>query len=235
MTPARLNLQAIDASLCAVQADFGRINRTLAMPRDPMTDEVRANMLAGYRFVDEALARGLDAFGLGQSGWLLELNTLVLCGTDEAKRREFEPHIAATARHFYGHDGDGVGAFIGWLERHRADSVWRRAAGAYIHILSQPQLYLEGNHRTGALIMSYILAREGQPPFVLSVGNARAYFDPSSLIKATHRDGLGLLLRMPKLKKRLAALIKNHAGERFLVASTAGAWRASADQANGRV
>ncbi len=221
MGPLRLNLPAIDASLREVQADFDRVNRTLSAPRDPMTDEVRENMLSGYRGVDEALAQGLDAFGRGHSAWLLELNTRVLCGTDETRREEFAPHIEATARYFYQDHGAGVGAFIEWLERHAGDSVWRRAAGAYIHILSRPQLFIEGNHRAGALIMSYILAREGQPPFVLSVENAKAYFDPSSLVKESHRDSLTLLIRTPKLKKRFAALLKNHASGGYLISGPA--------------
>jgi hypothetical protein len=33
--------------------------------------------------------------------------------------------------------------------------------------------------------MSYILAREGRPPFVLTAENARAYLDPSTLITET--------------------------------------------------
>ena len=60
----RLNLPLIASSLQQVQADFERINRTLSAPRDPMTDEVRENMLAGYRCVDDALAQGLDLFAL---------------------------------------------------------------------------------------------------------------------------------------------------------------------------
>jgi hypothetical protein len=33
--------------------------------------------------------------------------------------------------------------------------------------------------------MSYILVSEGKPPFVLTVENAAAYFDPSSVIRDT--------------------------------------------------
>jgi len=43
------------------------------------------------------------------------------------------------------------------------------------------------SHRTGVLVMSYILAREGRPPFVLTVENAKAYFDPSTLIIKTRK------------------------------------------------
>ncbi len=168
-----------------------------------MTDEVRTNMMAGYRYVDDALAQAFDFFAIGNSSALLELNTLVLCGTDQDKREHFARHIAITERRFYEQDRPGIGALMEWLQRHNGDDVWTRAAGAYIHILSEPQLYVEGNHRTGALIMSYMLAREGWPPFVLSVANAKAYFDPSNLVKGTNRRSLGMLIRHPKAQKVL--------------------------------
>jgi hypothetical protein len=211
----RLNLKAIDASLSAVQADFDRINRTLSTPRDPMTDMVRRNMMDGYRMVDDALASGLDPFEVGHSQWLLELNTCVLCGQDVERRREFSIHIASTEQHFYEQDG-----VMEWLAHHRDDNVWFRAAGVYVYILSQPQLYIEGNHRTGSLIMSYILAREGQPPFVLSIENAKAYFDPSTLVKDARKHSLGMLFTMPKLKKRLARLLEDNGAPDYLVPAT---------------
>jgi hypothetical protein len=216
----RLNLKAIDASLSAVQADFDRINRTLSTPRDPMTDMVRRNMMDGYRMVDDALASGLDPFEVGHSQWLLELNTCVLCGQDVERRREFSIHIASTERHFYEQDGAGIGGLMEWLAHHRDDNVWFRAAGVYVYILSRPQLYIEGNHRTGSLIMSYILAREGQPPFVLSIENAKAYFDPSTLVKDARKHSLGMLFTMPKLKKRLARLLKGNGAPEYLVPAT---------------
>jgi hypothetical protein len=213
----RLDLEAIEASLRAVQADFPRINETLTTPRDPMTDEVRANMMAGYRGVDEALAQGLDLFELGSSSGLLELNTLVLCGTETDRRKAFARHIEITRERFYRNKEGGISALMDWMKQHKDKDVWKRAAGAYIHILSRPQLYVEGNHRTGALVMSYILAREGRPPFVLSVANAKAYFDPSSLVKETKKHSLGMLIRLPKLKKRLARLLRENGEKGYLL------------------
>ena len=49
---------------------------------------------------------------------------------------------------------------------------------------------LEGNRRTGALIISYMLAREGRPPFVLTQDDARGFLNPSSVIKNSRRQGL---------------------------------------------
>ena len=72
-------------------------------------------------------------------------------------------------------------------------------------------MFFEGNDRTGALVMSYILAKEGYPPFVLTAANAKAYFESSALIKKLPRNGLANLFRLPRLKTRIAGLLKDQA------------------------
>jgi hypothetical protein len=148
MGASRLNLPQIESALRAVQTNFARINATLSAQCDAMSDEVRANMMAGYRCIDDALANGVDLFELGSSRRLLELNILVLCGVDEEKRKDFARHIAWTEQRFYQQEGGGIGALMEWLQRHNGGDVWTRAASVYIHILSRPELYVEGNHRT---------------------------------------------------------------------------------------
>lgn len=218
----RLNLAAIEASLRAVQADFERINRLLEDRRDPMDDAVVANMMAGYRSVDRAITDGIDLFAMGHLKHLLELNALVLCGTDTAERLNADVHLRATERRFYEQEEGGIRDIVEWCDLHRGESVWKRAAGVYIRILSEPQLFIEGNHRTGALIMSYLLAREGRPPFVLSVDNARAYFDPSSLVKKIKKRSIRMLFKLPGLKQALADLLHDGADRHYLVDGEAG-------------
>ncbi len=207
--PRRLNLDAIEASLRAVQADFDAINASLTISRDPLTDEVVERLMLGYAYVDRLLARRIDAFELGNSPFLLELNYLVLCGTDAAIRLDCRQVLELTQQRFYTASGGGIEGLVNWLQARKGDAAWKQAAGAYVYILSQPQLYFEGNHRTGALVMSYLLARNGRPPFVLSVDNAKAYFDPSTLVKNARKHTLQLLLARPKLVKRFAAILKN--------------------------
>ena len=112
----------------------------------------------------------------------------------------------------------GIRDLVEWYAGHRDQSAWNRAAGIYVRILSKPQLFIEGNHRTGALVMSYILLRDGYPPFVLSVDNAAAYFDPSTVIRDTDKKSPAMLFRLPGIKSRLAQLLLDHADPGYLLA-----------------
>jgi len=213
----RFDLAAIERALRAVQRDFDRINATLDTPRDPLSDRVIANLLAGYAYLDTLLADGRHPLTLGNSRDLLQLNHLVLCGTDEADIQDSAKHLAETAARFYDTAGPGgIGELMSTLAAYRDEPVWRRAARAYIQVMSRPQLFIEGNHRTGALIMSAILAGDGKPPFVLTVKNAKAYFDPSTLAKDSRKRSLQLFWRRPKLCKRFAELLKSEADRGFL-------------------
>ena len=211
-----MDLAAIETSLRRVQWEFDRINQRLSARRDPLDGVVIDNMMAGYAFVDTLVADGIDLFALGSSKHLLELNALVLCGTSSARRLAYARHLEATERRFYEERQGGVGDLVEWYARHADESAWSRAAGAYTRILSKPQLFVEGNHRAGALVMSYILARDGEPPFVLSVENAGAYFDPSAVIRNTAKNSAAMLFRLPGIRKRLAALLREHSDCRHL-------------------
>lgn len=217
MADGRIDLAAVEGSLRALQAEFPRINEFLKSPRDRLDDEVILNLLGGYAYVDRAIADGIDLLALGNLRHLLELNTIVLCGDDPLARRLNARHIEATGQHFWEQSGGGVRDIVEWHERHRKETVWQRAAGVYIRILSEPQLYIEGNHRTGALVMSYLLVRDGKPPFVLTAENAKGYFDPSAVITKTRKSSLAMLFRMPKAKKYFGEYLKSHADARHLL------------------
>jgi hypothetical protein len=209
--PRRLDLVAIEQSLREVQRNFKAINRQLTTPRDPLSDQVLAHMMVGYRQVDALLAERTNPFALGNSRAVLELNFLVICGEDSRLREECAAALAATEERFYAKGDGGFESLVEWLALMNGESVWRRAAAAYIHVLSEPQLFLEGNHRTGALIMSWMLARQGKPPFVLSVENAKAYFDPSSVVKGLRKHSLRMVLSRPKMLKCFSKLLKGGA------------------------
>jgi hypothetical protein len=212
-----LNLPAIEESLRCVQRQLGRINQRLHAPRDPMGDDVVQNMVAGYAFVDALVAADVDLFAMGNLKYLLELNRIVLCGPSRVTRDEYARHMEATEQRFYEEQDGGIQDLVEWYVRHGAESAWRRAAGVYVRILSKPQLFIEGNHRTGALTMSYILIRDGEPPFVLTVENAAAYFEPSTVIRNTHKQSLAMLFRSRTIRERLAKVLSDHADRRYLL------------------
>jgi hypothetical protein len=222
MRKYHLNLTAIEQSLRDVQREFPQINALLRSRRDSMTDEVIENMMTGYAFVDRAVADNTDLLDPRYTAALLELNHTVLCGLDANTRREHRKHIQATAQRFYTQHEFNINDILRWHRDHAHESAWKRAAGVYVRILSQPQLYIEGNHRTGALIMSYILGRAGKAPFVLTVDNAKAYFDPSTLVKETTKTAATLLMKLPRMKTRFARFLQDHEEGQYLEACRPG-------------
>jgi hypothetical protein len=199
-----------------VHQEFARINHALSPPRDPMSDDAVTNMMAGYELVDALVADGIDLFAMGNLKYLLELNTTVLCGTDPAKREEYARHRQTTEQRFYEEQHGGIRDLVEWYEGRSGESPWMRAAGVYIRLLSRPQLFVEGNHRTGALAMSYVLVRDNEPPFVLTTENAAMYFDPSAVIQDTEKQGLAMLFRSPGLTRRVATFLLEHADRTYL-------------------
>jgi hypothetical protein len=83
-------------------------------------------------------------------------------------------------------------------------------------VLSQPQLYQEGNHRTGSLIASGILLQSGCPPFVLTHHNAIGYFNPSSEIKFTDKRSVGGKLRLPKYRREFRGFLQQNVSPKFV-------------------
>ena len=214
----RIDLIAVDASLRQLQLHFGAAVGDAVTARDPMDDRVVDNMLAGYAFVDALVADGVDVLAMGHHKHLLEMNTIVLCGTNADRRAQYTGHIEATERRFYEEREGGIQDLVEWYQTHERESVWDRAAGAYVRMLSKPQLFIEGNHRTGALLMSHILQRDGLPPFVLSVDSAADYFDPSTAVRDVDKNSPATIFRLSRVRERLAKLLQERSDPRYLLA-----------------
>ncbi len=209
--PRHLNLPVIDRTLVEVQTHFAALSERFLEKRDPFSDPVRENMLAGYALIDDYVARGVDLFSLPQVDLMLEVNATVLCGPDPLRRAEFAEHLAATEKRFFDNEEGGAKDLFNWYDEHRKESAWKRAAGVYVRLLSKPQLFIEGNHRSGSLIVSYLLLRDGLPPFVLTVDNAACYFNPSTVIRNLPKRGPKALFQLPKIKKKYAAFLEEQA------------------------
>ena len=141
----RLDLAAIERALREVQSRFAELSGHFTEQRDPFTDEVLQNVLDGYALIDDYVARDIDLFDLQQLNLMLEINATVLCGRDPARRLEFAQHLAATEEHFFNNVEGGIKDLFNWYCAYRSESVWKRAAGVYVRILSKPQLFIEGN------------------------------------------------------------------------------------------
>jgi len=211
-----LDLAHIEQSLREVQQDFARINQSLDVKREDMTNGLIQNLLSAYSYLDKLVDRFDDLFADRALEELLELNHLVLCGKDSNTRTEYYKHIVATQDKFY----KNLHWVKQWYYKHKKDSVYKRAAGVYVRILCQPQLFIEGNHRTGSLIASLELLRHGKPPFVLNKDNAVAYFNPSSVIKWKNRmNYMDRTFHIPGLKKKFGKFLEKHADQGYLLSS----------------
>lgn len=208
-TRTRLNIEAIRSSLIETQQNFDKINATLTVQRKAPSIQVIDNVVAGYAKIDEYIANDVDLFKIGNSPLILELNHIVLYQHANISIEEDKSQFKATKRHFYEAKHGGIGQLMEWLAIHQSSNVWRRAAGVFTHVLSQPQLFLEGNHRTGSLLMSYILMREGYAPFVLSYANAKHFFEPAEMIKKGRKKTFDEYYHLPKQTRKFAKLLRS--------------------------
>jgi prophage maintenance system killer protein len=173
------------------------------------TDDVIAHLLAGYRLINRFLEEKIDLFSMGHSNALLEINLTVLYGAiDSPEREQHRVQIKNTERHFYDAPQGGVQELMEFYQRLLVKDPIQQAAELYVQTLLQPQLFIEGNHRTGTLLMSYVLQRHGYPPFVLTPENAYAYFISTDIARY-RRNSLQIYFKRGALVKRVIALLNS--------------------------
>jgi len=182
----RLNLVKVEESLLSVKKDWKKIDdelehRGIGRKDHPFDDAIMFRMLNAYSYLDFLLQKEYNIFQLKNLSMMLELNHRVHYGEDYKMRFEYNRAMQAASDKFY----EGVPIIQKWYEKHlkRREDPRKVASEIYVGIVGRPQLFVEGNHRTGSLIASWIDMRDGQPPFVLSPENAIDYFEPSHKIK----------------------------------------------------
>lgn len=216
----RLDLQAIGAALGQVEQDWPRIDSELQRlhigRKDPFSAFLCHNMLSAYAYLDDLLVAHVAPAAKDGIEHMLALNNRVHYGTDRQLMAEFAPAIAANAEKFYA-NVEPIAAWI-WKHATKGDHPYKVAAETYVSILGRPQLFVEGNHRTGSLIASWINLNAGYPPFVLSVDNAVAYFAPSAEIKwfADKSTWRGRA-RLPKYRRRFRQFWESHLDSRYVL------------------
>lgn len=183
----RLNLVKVEETLRSVKKDWKRIDdeldrRKIGRKDHPFDNILMERMMCAYSYMDHLLRKEHDIFQLQHLSKMLELNHLVHYGEDVALRMEYHIAMRAAEDKFYRE----VPILQKWYRRHlqkKGDDPRKVASEVYVGIIGQPQLFVEGNHRTGSIIASWIDMRGGHPPFVLSRENAIDYFEPSQRIK----------------------------------------------------
>ena len=213
MAWSRLDLLEIEAVLQAVGAGLAGVP---AGPGVLITPDVLRRFLEGYRYVDALLAERINIFAYGQSRHLLELNHRVLCGISPERRTQFAAHLAETERRFYETPDGGIAQLHDWAERNRSKPARSVAAGVFVHAVSTPQLFIEGNRRTATLLASYILARSGLPPLVVSPQDYRRFDEISERALAIDRGGFASSIALTLAVHRTADFLLDVADPRFL-------------------
>lgn len=213
--PLHLRLGRIESELRDVQRHFPSINAALNSRRDDFTDRVRQNMLTAYEFLDALVDGNLDLFSEEGLEALLQLNHLVLLGRGY-DLHAFDRHITVTRQQFFLNFHQYVRPIRRWYRKHETDNPYKVASQVYVGVLSQPQLFQEGNHRTGSLIASGILLQNGCPPFVLTRQNALAYFNPSSEIKFTDKRTIRGKLRLPRYQREFREFLQQNVNQAYV-------------------
>ncbi len=218
--PGRLRLEAIDDSLRTVEQHWSEIDdeldrRGIGRKDTPFDALLRLRMMSAYQYLDELLAQPMRPFSKESIKHMLVLNERVHYGTDKQLMAEYSKAIHATTEKFYQH----IGPIQKWYEEHskRGNHPLKIAAEIYVSILGYPQLYIEGNHRTGSLIANWITVYNGFPPFILSVENAIAYFAPSAEIKRfVNKSTWRGQAHLPKYRKSFLTFWESHIDKRYL-------------------
>ena len=182
----RLNLVKVEQSLTSVEKNWKKIDdeldlRKIGRKDTPFNADIRAKMMSAYCLLDDLLGKGVEPFSIESLEDICELNNLVHYGLDSRLRQEYVKAIRANEEKYY----RNIDPIIKWYGNHmkKEPHPLKVAAEVYVAVLGHPQLFIEGNHRAGSLISSWINMYYGYPPFVLSPKNAIPYFKPSAEIK----------------------------------------------------
>lgn len=217
----RLNLVEVERSLTSVEENWKKIDdeldlRKIGRKDTPFNADIKAKMISAYGFLDILLHEEIEPFSDESLEEMCELNNLVHYGLDSRLRQEYNKAIAANAKKFY----RNVDPIIHWYKTHMKGKPHplKVAAEVYVSILGYPQLFIEGNHRAGSLISSWINMYYGYPPFVLNVKNAIAYFKPSAEIKQfADKSTWRGRARLPKYRKSFKEFWEKNIDWKFVV------------------
>ncbi len=182
----------------------------------PFDQALMDNMLCAWEYIDYFMRKKKHGLLAREGGPdMLEINHRVHYGLDYAQREEYCKALDATTEKF----SRQIVPIRKYYKREigHGTSINKIAAEVYIAILGQPQLFIEGNHRSGSIIASWINLAGNKPPFVLSVDNAIAFFKPAQEIKKFNKRAMWRsLTKLPKYKKEFKSFWVKHCSMQFV-------------------
>lgn len=218
--PYRPNLKEIEAAYSRVLENWESIDDLLDTHKvgrkdTPFNQPLMDNLLTAWDFVDY-LIRKQESGLLSKYGGpdMLEINNLVHYGEDFVLRAEYHKAIKATEEKFT----KLIPPIRKYYEKkmERGSSVYKIAAEVFISIVGQPQLFIEGNHRSGSIIASWINMAHDRPPFVLTEENALTFFEPAQVIKKFNKQSRWRsVTKLPKYKNNFRRFWEDHCDMRF--------------------
>lgn len=207
-------LSAIEESLLQFRDSFDSINDSLSIRRESFTEVMVGQILQAYDYLNGLLRKRMDLFTPAGLHSLLELNHIVLCGNSPEERQAYYQHIVETRKSFQ----EKIMPIKTWVLANRdGDKPYKLATGFYTRMLSRPQLFLEGNHRTGNIILNYLLVSKNRPPYIVSPETAGRYLDLSGDIKFTSKENaLETAFMMPGHARNFQDFLKDNGREAWL-------------------
>ncbi len=181
----------------------------------PFDQGLMDNLICAWDYLDFFIKKkDYDLLSKRGGPDMLEINNRVHYGLNTTLRSEYRKAISATAEKFT-RQVKPLRSYYSKKTRNQV-SATKIAAEIFISIVGQPQLYIEGNHRSGAIVSSWINLVNNRPPFVLTVENAISFFKPAQEIKQFDKTSRWRsLTKLPKYKKSFREFWLNHCSERF--------------------
>jgi len=217
----RPNIKEIENSYLCVMENWQIIDDLLDRHKvgrkdTPFSKPLMDNLLSAWDYVDYLLKNQKHEL-LSRHGGpdMLEINHRVHYGEDYTLRDEYTKAIKATTEKF----SKQIPYIRKYYKKHMKarDSTYKVAAEVFIAIVGQPQLFIEGNHRSGSIIASGINMAYEKPPFVLTVENALTFFAPAQAIKKFNkRSRWRSLTKLPKYKDNFKKFWEIHCDMQFV-------------------
>jgi hypothetical protein len=216
----RPDLKQIEASYDRLLKDWDKIDDSLDLKKvgrkdQPFDKALMENMLLAWDYIDYFIKKkDYNLLSIEGGPDMLEVNHRVHYGVNSPLRHEYKKAIDATTEKF----SRQVVPIRDYYRKKKklGVSTYHVAAEIFIAIVGMPQLYIEGNHRSGSIIASWVNLVNEKPPFVLTAENAVAFFEPAQEIKKFDKKSLWRsMTKLPKYKKEFKTFWKTHCDMSF--------------------